>query len=900
MRSIPTYICWPDGAADRSILGGKAVNLAALRTADVTIPEWFVLAPQAFLDSLSGTGRTALRDSEDHSIKHDCEAITEGLSLTDTVRRAIDDALQRLAAGRPCRFAVRSSAQEEDAGQCSFAGQFESFLSVQPDDVAARVVDVWRSAYSPRVLAYLRAQSINRPPQPPAVLVQRMVEAEAAGVAFSADPVSNQQDVAVVSAVRGLGDCLVHGTEEGATYRVDQDGQLLSTPGSDAVLTEAEAVCVAGVTRQVAQHFGSPQDVEWALADGTVYLLQARPITTLQGGPDPDPLDSSVPVTLWDNSNLAESYSGVVTPLTFSFAQRAYSAVYPTFCRALGVPDAKIEQHAPTFRSMIGLVRGRMYYNLVSWYEVLALLPGYALNRSFMEQMMGVSDRLPAGLLPERTAASWWARIKDTWPLGIAACRLIRWHHRLPQRAVAFMDHVENALTVPAPGLHALRLDELAAYYWTLEDKLLRQWTVPIVNDFMTMIFAGFSRKLTDRWMDDPSLHAHLLVQDATDQGGGMISVEPVRRMQAMAHMAACHDALVDTLLSGTTREAEAAIHGHPDLHEAYEAYLTRFGDRCLGELKLESPTLHDDPRPLLRAVGNLARKFQPRSLEADEPDESTAENTAALLNDALSGPPVQRRILRWVIRHACARIATRENLRFERTRVFGMARRIFLEMGQRLAAEDHLDTCRDVFYLTVDELLGFAEGTTPTTNLRGLVAARRDEYAAHAAQPAPPNRFTTHGAVGASPIYPVPVYTVPVSDQDTCKPVGDRSRTGLGCSAGTVQGRVRLVRDPHDVEVEANDILVARHTDPGWVSLFAACRGLIVAQGNLLSHAAIVAREMRLPAVVGITDVFSWLADGDLVELDGRTGTVCKLDSPDAAARPHQTASSHHDSVPA
>ena len=216
-------------------------------------------------------------------------------------------------------------------------------------------------------------------------------------------------------------------------------------PHEDAhrpALTDDEVRAVAALARQAGHHFGRPQDIEWAIEDGCLYLLQARPITALSEVVDPDGA-----LCLWDNSNIAESYAGVTTPLTFSFARRAYEEVYRQFCRLMRVPAARIAAHDDIFPRMLGLIRGRVYYNLLSWYRVLALLPGYALNRGFMEQMMGVRERLPESLLPTGRTTAWRDRLMDGfacwslsagWSSTCAGCRVVSrtstddWMPRLP------------------------------------------------------------------------------------------------------------------------------------------------------------------------------------------------------------------------------------------------------------------------------------------------------------------------------------------------------------------------------------------------------------------------------------------------------------------------------------
>ncbi|MFB6249216.1 MAG: PEP/pyruvate-binding domain-containing protein, partial [Salinibacter sp.] len=873
------YTWSPARDADPPPLGGKGAALRALSEAGRPVPDWFAVSPAALRDSLAEPARKALSAG-----RLPADAPTD-LTPAPAVREAVSDAVARtFGTGDDLRLAVRSSAPEEDAAEHSFAGQLESFLFVPPAAVPARVAAVWGSAFRASVREYRRSQGLDGTPPPPAVVVQRMVDPTRAGVAFSADP-SGQRGRCVVAAVRGAGTPLVDGVEDGDTFRVDREGRVVDRTlrpqrvayrrdreagsglcettlppdaGEAPALTDDEAAAVAELARRAERHFGRPQDIEWAWAnDGTLYLLQSRPITNLSGQPDPD-----APLRVWDNSNIAESYSGVTTPLTFSFARHAYEEVYRGFYRVMGVPPSRIEAHADTFRTMIGLIRGRIYYNLLSWYDSLSLLPGFRVTRAFMEDMMGVDERLPEERLPDREPASWTEWGTDALTMVRSAGRLLAQHGQLPRRIADFSDHLDAVLTPPEPGLDQMRLDELANYYRDLEAQLLERWDVPIANDFFAMIFHGLSRRLVEAWtdVDDPvNLHNNLLTGHAE-----VVSTEPARRMREMAEQAAGDDALVETLCSGSLPEIRRALKAHPSLRDRFESYLDRFSDRCLDELKLESPTLHDDPTPLYRGVGRLARRLQTTDLPPVGATEARLrEDAEARLRDALEGHPLRRWVARWVLKHARGRVADRENLRFERTRVFGVCRRIFVEMGRRLHAEGLLDDPRDVFYLEVDEVLGVVEGTASTTDLSALVAARRAEFECYREAEPPPDRFRTRGAVHVHDL---------IEPEDDVPADADASTRleGLGCCPGTVEGPVRVVDDPRDVALNGDEILVAKRTDPGWITLLAACRGLLVEQGNLLSHAAIVAREMGLPAVVSLPGLTERLDDGDVVRLDG------------------------------
>ena len=378
-------------------LGGKARALAALRRADLSIPAWFAVRPEAFHDSLSAEHQRALEQALDDAT---LRAVTDALEPSAEVCAEIAKAVADLCPDGAL-LAVRSSASDEDGAQHSFAGQLDSFLFVAAPDVPAKVAAVWRSGFGERLLAYRREHNLGLTHlkyRVPTVLVQRMVQADSAGVAFGADPVSGRRRVAVVSAVLGLGTALVSGDADADTYHVDGDGAIIDraiankqsahracpgrregveaapVPAEQAqrpALTDEQVRAVADLVRRTSRHFGRPQDIEWAIEVGRLFLLQSRPITSLVHLADPDG-----DLNIWDNSNIAESYNGVTTPLTFSFARRAYEEVYRQFCRILRVPETKILANANVFRHMLGLVQGRVYYNLLNWYRLIALLPG--------------------------------------------------------------------------------------------------------------------------------------------------------------------------------------------------------------------------------------------------------------------------------------------------------------------------------------------------------------------------------------------------------------------------------------------------------------------------------------------------------------------------------------------
>ena len=813
-------IVFPDDveAADRTRTGGKGAGLARLRDAGCNVPPWFVVTPEWAPDDRDALDAALARLPQCHGEPPQCHPespqchpeLVEGCAAAAT-------------------FAVRSSALVEDGATASFAGQFASLLFVPRDGVADAIRRVRESASNDAVRTYANgAREIAM-----AVVVQRMIAGEASGVAFGVDPIDGS-DVAVVTAAPGLASAVVDGDALTDTWRVTRDGTIAGTivahERTAPVLGDDAVRAVASLVRRIANACGAPQDVEFTFAGGTLWALQARPVTAAAGAP----------VAIWDDSNIAESYGGVVGALTYSFARTAYAGAYRAFFRLVAVPRALVDADAATFDGLAGRIEGRMMYDLVRWYRMLALLPGYRLNRRLMEEMMGVREALPAEIAGAIARECRRGKLRDAAMLARTTLALTVASLRLPREVERFHAHVDATLA-GGPDLERASLTELAREYRRLERALLGRWDVPIANDFFVMLSFGLLKRAAASWCGDPSLGAALLAGS-----GGMLSAEPARAVRRLAALDAAGE------------------------RAAYEreltAYLERFGDRCESELKLESPTLHDDPRPLLEAIARL--RDAAGSADAIAPDAGNALRLDAerRVRDALRGRPLRALAFARLAGWARARIVARENLRFERTRVFGRVRRIALAMGRRLAQRGAIDDARDVFDLTIDELLGYAEGNAPCRELRALAAVRRAERVRYAAAPPPPNRFATRD---------LPV--APLLAPRGAAPSGETLHGSPSC-AGVVRGRVRVVRDPHET-LRAGEILVAERTDPSWVVLFPAAAAILVERGSQLSHAAIVSREMGIPSVVALRGLTSWLRTGDLVELDGATGAVRRLE---------------------
>jgi len=804
---------FPDTANASAPFGGKGMALFHLGRAGFPVPEWFAIPPEESIDPTAWPPLSG-------------------------------------------EYAVRSSATAEDGAAHSFAGQFDTFLHVPPERIVERVHQVRASAQAESVVTYCREKNLP-PPTAPTVLVQRMIDPRSAGVAFSADPVSGSRTLTVIAAVEGTGEKLVSGDEDGETWNVARDGGIPVKPDKP-LLSPEDAKAVAELAVACEARFGRPQDIEWAIdRTGKLWLLQSRPITTL--GSMPDPADT---VRVWDNSNIAESYGGVTTPLTFSFARRIYEHVYREFCTLMSVPRDRIERADDVFPQMLGLIRGRTYYNLASWYRVLALLPGFQLNRAFMEQMMGVKEPLPEPLVETIIAESKTTRLNDMLALAGTCIGLVRQNRGLPKQIARFQQRLDRALDLSnSPSLENLSAEMLVAHYRELESQLLKRWDAPLVNDFFAMIYYGVLRGLCKKWLGDQD---GTLQNDLLAHTGGIISAEPPRRILKMAALAAEVPGLAEKLMDPELREDEKLrlVAAHAELGAAFRSYLDDFGDRCLEELKLESPTVRDDASTLLVSIGALAAGGRARGAAEESPHQGT--------DAPRIGNPLKRMIFRHVLDRTRDRVRCRENLRFERTRLFGRVRAIMREMGRRLWADGRLEDPADVFYLELGEILASCDATGTTDDLAALAALRKEDFRKFREEEAPPDRFETRGPVHRHASWEHAAATFDAS--------GDAIK-GQGACPGVVSGKVRVVMDPRGARLEPGEILVALQTDPGWVVLFPAASGLLVERGSLLSHSAIVSRELRLPCVVSLANITRILHTGDRVEMNGATGEVRMLE---------------------
>ncbi|MBI3659655.1 phosphoenolpyruvate synthase [Candidatus Acetothermia bacterium] len=890
-----TRIVTPEnlGKGEALQLGGKAKNLFILSRLRLNVPLYFVISTELFREvfsSLSVKIHVNFTELDFKNAQAVAQASAQVRTLVETVelsalhKSEVIEAYQRCFSSQDF-VAVRSSAVGEDAHAQSFAGQFDSFLFVRGEEnLLSAIKKCWASAFSERALVYRHLNGFDLSALEVAVIVQKMIDGNVSGVTFTADPISGDERTLLINATYGLGEGIVSGKLDTDSYSVKKSDLSLceskiaekamqivfaQTRGQGTTeisvepslqtapcLSQSQIHELADLALKVEQHYGRPQDIEWTI-DDKIYILQTRPITTLK------PKGYRL---IWDNSNIIESYSGVTTPLTYSFAREAYASVYRQFCEVCGVSDEKILQNEETFQNMIGLIKGRVYYNLKNWYRVLSLFPGFQYNKQFMEQMMGVKEALD--YQTDARPMTWTRKYFVELPQLLKLSFRMSNHLRHSEHLVADFQQLFNVTLEEyrQRDFDSLEVNELIEIYDELKRKLLWNWKAPIINDFFAMLFYGVLKKLCVSWIGD---EAGTLQNDLLCGEGGVESTEPTKAIMKLALEVRSNPALQELFEKPLAEQILLRLRREPAFaafHRKIEDYLEKYGSRCMNELKLEEKTLKDDPSFLFTMILNYLQRPD-LNIEAMEACERAirqkAEQTVA---ERLRFP--KRQIFNWVLRRARQYVKNRENLRFARTRIFGVVRELFNAMGQRFYEKKILDEPRDIYSLNVEEIFGFVKGTATSTNLKGLVALHKEEFERYRHEPAPADRFETVGMVWDGNTFE--------SHRTDLTHAAEDSHTlrGIGCCPGVVKGVTKHVTSPQDAKLNG-EILVAERTDPGWVPLFPTASGILIERGSILSHSAIVARELGIPTIVGIKDLTKRVQSGQSVEMDGAQGVV-------------------------
>jgi pyruvate,water dikinase len=848
------------GDSHRSLVGGKALNLGKMIAAGLPVPRGFCVTTAAFDRFLvSCPRRTELSKllaqcSGDEvgriaELSREIRSCLAEAHVPEVVKNVVLSAWREL--GGEWSFAVRSSATVEDAAGMSFAGQFESILNVHGADALLDAIKTcWLSLFSERALVYLARQRVPAEKVRMAVLVQEMVEADHAGVVFTADPLTGATDRFIVECVSGLGEGLVQGTVQPGRMVVEKrTGRVLASPENE-MLSSATLARLCDLARQSERLFGSPQDIEWAQREGGVFLLQSRPITTKV------PARTWEDRQVWTNVNTGEVMPDVMTPMTWSMMQSLLGVVGSLF-RLVGADIRRV--------SLVGdLVAGRLYFNANT---------GVAAVKPFSFLLKGISDfartlggdlveayhHTPLTIPPEDLPD-----LGFRWPKYILSWPRIFYDlttHLSRRRGWAWLARFKKQTDeLDRLDLGAISTPELT--------RLCGQYIREIFKDADLLYLATqgaalpvFQKACRD-WLGEPDLTLRLFAAL-----GGLPVAEAgldLWRLAALAH--AESDTETAVLSEDNWPDLRARLcgaeHGRKFL-AAWDVFMTEHGHHCRGELELFNARWCETPDYILGLVrGYLRSMGQSDPLEnqrrlAEERERLTVQCRARLKN------PIKRWIFSHSLRRAQELTVFREHLKNLGVRRFAFVRRVLLVLGQRLHEQGSLSCRDDIFFLDVSELEPVAMGNA-SFDWSERIELRRREYEKNLKLNPP--RVVNGRFDPKAPGWPV-------ANADA------KLLEGIPVSPGVVTGPARVIlrTDDHE-QVLPGEILIAPFTDPAWSPYFITAAGVVMEQGGILSHGSIVAREYGLPAVTNVLSATRVIRTGDLVQVDGNRGCVSVL----------------------
>jgi pyruvate,water dikinase len=828
------------GATDIAVAGGKGANLGELVRAGFAVPDGFVLTTDAYALAAQAAGVDP-RDPAGARTR-----LVEA-ALPAEIAAAVRGAYRAIGAGK---VAVRSSATAEDLPDASFAGQHDTILGVVGDDAVLDAVRrCWASLFNDRAVAYRATHDVDEQAVRLAVVVQRMVEAEVAGVLFTADPLTGTRGRAAIDAVRGLGEKLVSGAVNPDHFLVDtRHAHVLERRGE--VLGEARLLELAALGARVESHFGRPQDIEWAIdRDGKLWLVQSRDITTLFPLPKSAPPDPDRELRVYFSGNVAQ---GVFDPFT-PMGLQTFRLLGSGFAIAFGKPPP--DPTAGVFVTVEAAMRLFLDLTPIVRNPALRELPGRAMSvveaRSAPVYARVLEDpRLalqPGGSRVRSVFAALRIALRTGAPPFVLRA-LVR-----PAEARARLLREIDALV----GMDLGRLDTPAQRIDAFQ-RLLLTWPPRAFPRMGATVLAGVisyngALRLLGRAASEDELRTML-------RG---LPFNPTTEMDlelwALSRRARDDPPSRQALAERSPEELAADYRATalPSLlQRELSRFLERYGHRAIAEIDLGLARWSEDPAHLLGAIANYQR-LDDAALAPDAQFARGAREAEATIAKVLARVHGPRRVLAAAfLRRVRLLMGLREMPKFQAIRVFARGRAILAPVGAELASAGRIAKADDLWFLTLPDMRRALGGD----DLRGVVVARRAEYARELRRRHIPRLLLSDGTDVEAAYAP---------------PVAEGALRGSPASPGVARGVARVIRSPAGARLEPGEVLVASSTDPGWTPLFLTAGALVMEMGGMMSHGAVVAREYGIPAVVGVPDATERIKTGERVVVDGSAGTV-------------------------
>ncbi len=776
-------------------LGSKIENLKIMKNAGIPVPEFETFSFEELVGS----------EEEIKKALKACEgkfASEKSMILKEAVKKSVRVKKEIKLEGE--RFSVRSSSCVEDSAENSFAGQFDTFLNVERGEIEQKITECVCSLYNENVLVYMEKAGLDIGMLKMNVIVQKMIDSDVSGIVFTANPQGILNETVIVAG-RGLGENVVSDKIDTTSYYYSLTDNIYYYDGKENLLSDEKVHEITEASKIICKYIGKYTDIEFAIENNKLYILQARPITTLS---DKNPI-------IFDNSNIVESYPGLSLPLTVSFVETVFAGVFKDAGRRLLKNKKELRKRYDILENTVGTANGRIYYNLNSWYSAIKFLPFSEKIIAVWQELVGVKykeyDESKNEINPFVKASVYFNTLTEL----LATPRNMK---KLNERFINIKNYVYKRFE------EEMSAKEILELYDKIQDQLLSCWGITLLNDTYAFIFTGLLKARLKKKYDNHEELANSYISGITD----IESMKPVREM------------------------IRIAVEKDEMTKEEYERraseYIDVYGDRCLEELKLETETFRTNPA----MFGAKIREFA-----------EDKEKLVQLLEDKKNEIDIKIDPLTKFLSNRCMLgIGNREIQRLNRSRIFGMVREAVLRLGDIYTKENCIETRRDVFYLTFDELRMLAE---KPCDMKETVSSRKKKYEMFSLLPAYSRIIFSQKAFDKNHRN-INMAAVQSSKDEM---------VGVPCSNGIVEGEVYIVTDVKKAGSVKDKILVTKTTDPGWVFLLAEAKGVVSEKGSLLSHTAIISRELGIPAVVGIENILSTLKNGDIIRIDGSTGVV-------------------------
>ncbi len=854
-----------------SLVGGKAVGLARLLAGGFPVPSGFCVTAAAYDHALRAPGfspaeqwRAALLSSgvERQRILSHCHTIIRNRDMAELTAQIVEQ-VRRLDLPMHGLWAVRSSATNEDGTHVSFAGIYRTRLGIPLEEMGLAVKDLWLSVWDERVLNYHATSGLSGTAPAMAVVIQPLLEARAAGVAYSIHPLTGRATQVVINAVAGLAAALVDGRATpdqyvvemaensqpirirermitGQTQALQVTGQgLCEVPLSDdavgrATLSDDQLFSLARAAKQIEKIFGHPVDLEWLYDDRGLWLLQARPISGLTRSPKLTNDDCE-----WSRTNFKETMPELPSPLGLSFLELFME-------RHIVSPYRRLGCRIPEGISSVRTFQGRPYINMTLFYSLVAQLRGDP--SSLVEQMGGEN----VTRVPEVHPLGWFAFARAGIVMMAEMRKVVHYGPAwfADMKAMVAEHRTDRLRTVSGEDL-VLRLDAIGQW---LEEHELTFGIAGGVSQCLQALGGLLPLWLGENW--------RALLNGSLQGQAAVISAQQIVRLAEVVDMVRRDP----TATSWFTAEGWSPVGFRCQLKgtevlRAFDLYLEDYGHRGVGESDVMSPRFADCPE-LLLAVLRTQILAPTSATPADILQRQTVVRERALAEiRARFGWRLHRwTIFSWWYRRLCRFFALREANRHHLMYYSAAARSLLLRLGERLVERGRLSSREDIFYFKIEERADLLAGGS--SDWRGVIQARRAERDRYLTISVPDTIRDWNDVVRGTDAFSVVV--------------SEGIFRGTPISGGKVVGPVRFVRSMEDwSRVSRGDILVVSVIDPGMAPLFGVAAGLVAEMGGTLSHGAIIAREYGLPAVANVLGITTRLKEGDRISVDAERGEI-------------------------